>query len=242
MKCILPFRVILFYFILIFQLVDREIIYIGNLILLGFSLLYLPQLLLALVTTLDTKYTSLTILWNHPSLILLPLFTFFTFSKPHNFCRSDPSDNRVMFSVKYTKINLAISVVCYVLFCSLLSFTILTESDFFQDYYVPFVFASCNLLVVSMILTMTFIYFDQLFCCCCRCFLSSKQQIVVHDPEQPDRIFHLVDGEIVEVHENSEGMRSIFIEMNIREALTAFTHNLNLSAPEPSVATANVSQ
>ena len=92
-------------------MVDTDIINAGNLIFLGFSLLYLPQLLLALVTTLDTKYTSLTILWNHPSLILLPLFTFFTFSKPHNFCRSDASDNRVMFSVKYTKINMAVLMI-----------------------------------------------------------------------------------------------------------------------------------
>ena len=197
-----------------FQLVDTDQIYAGYLIFLGFSLLYLPQLLLALVTTLDTKFSSLTILWNHPSLILLPLFTFFTFAKPHNFCRSDPSDNRVMFSVKYTKINMAISIGSFILFCAVMSFTMLSDSDIFHHLYYS-LFAI--LFAVSVILTITFIYFDHLFCCCCQCFLSSKQQIVVHDPNQPARTFHLMDGEIMEVHEKAEGLRNIFIQMNISD-------------------------
>lgn len=208
-----------------FQLVDTDKIYARNAIFLWLSLLYLPQLLLALVTTLDTKYSSLTILWNHPSLILLPLFTFFTFSKHHNFCRSDPSDNRVRFSVKYTKINMAISIVSITIFCSpvLLS----TESAFSQEYYEPFVYSIVYLLIVSVILTLAFIYFDHLFCCCCQCCLSSKQQIVVYDPNQPDRTFHLVEREIVEVHE-----KSVFIEMKIRDSVTSFTNSLNLSVSQ----------
>ena len=224
-------------------MVDREKISAGNLIFLGFSLLYLPQLLLALVTTLDTKYSSLTILRNHPSLVMLPVFTFFTFSKQHNFCRSDTSDNRVMFSLKYTKINLAISMVSFALFNYVWRFSLRTESELFhQGYYYLLTYSAIYLFVASVILTITFIYFDYLFCCCCPCFLSSKQQIVVHDPNQPDRTFHLVDGEIIEVYEKAEGLRSIFIQMNIRDAVTSFSNNLNLSSPDPSVVTPNVSQ
>ena len=223
-------------------MVDREKISAGNLIFLGFSLLYLPQLLLALVTTLDTKYSSLTILRNHPSLVMLPVFTFFTFSKQHNFCRSDTSDNRVMFSLKYTKINLAISMVSFALFNYVWRFSLRTESDFFKDYYYLVTYSAIYLFAASVILTITFIYFDHLFCCCSQCFLSSKQQIVVHDPNQPDRTFHLVDGEIIEVYEKAEGLRSIFIQMNIRDAVTSFSNNLNLSASDPSVVTPNVSQ
>ena len=204
------------YIYYIFQLVDTEKIYAGNIIILGISLLYLPQLVLALVTTLDSKLSSLTILWNHPSLILLPIFTFFTFSKPHNFCRKDPSDNRVRFSVRYTKINMAISLCSFILFCSVLDLTLLSDSDVDHDLY--YCLFSIHF-AVSMILTIIFIYFDYIFCCCCRCFLSSKHQIVVHDPNKPDRTFHLVNGEIIEVHEKSEGLRSMFIEMILRDIL-----------------------
>ena len=221
-----------------FQLADTEKILYRNAIFLGFSLLYLPQLLLALMTTLDTKASSLTILWNHPSLIMLPLFTFFTFSKPHNFCRKDPSDNRVMFSVKYTKINMAMSIASYLLFCYVMRFTMLTKSEVFQDFYSIFYNSISYLFTASIILTMTFVYFDHLFCCCCQCFLSSKHQIVVHDPNNPDRTFHLVNGEIIEVREKAEGLRGIFIEMNIRDAVTSFADNLDLATAEPSGVTA----
>ena len=65
----------------------------------GLSILYLPQLLLALVTTLDFKWSSLNILRCHPSLIMLPVFTFFTFSKESNLCccSSAQRSSRVMF-------------------------------------------------------------------------------------------------------------------------------------------------
>ena len=208
---------------------------------LGFSLLYLPQLLLALITTLDFKYSSLTILWKHPSLILLPFFTFFTFSKPRNFCRKDPSDNRVMFSVKYTKINMAISIASYTLFCYVMRFILQDKSDIFENYYSFSFWGIFFLFALSIILTITFLYFDYLFCCCCQCFLSSKNQTVVCNPNQPDKTFHLVNGEIIEISEKAEGLRSKFIEMNTRDAVIFFANNLDLTVAVPTVVTAHVS-
>ena len=69
-------------------------------------LLFLPQLLLAIFSTLDlSSRNSLKILISHPSLILLPVFTFFTFSKIQ--CCGD---RRVKFSVRFTLINMAVTV------------------------------------------------------------------------------------------------------------------------------------
>ena len=114
----------------------------------------------------------------------------------------------------------------------------LTKSEIFQDFYNIFYNSISYLFTASIILTMTFIYFDHLFCFCCQCFLSSKHQIVVHDPNNPDRTFHLVNGEIIEVHEKAEGLRGIFIETNTRDVVTSFADNLDLSAVDPSVVSA----
>ena len=176
--------------------------------------MYLPQLLLALFTTLDFKFTSLTILRNHPSLIMLPVFTFFTFSEPHNFCRSDPDDSRVMFSLKYTKINMAISIACYILFCYVMRFTLLNESDIFQNYYSLFFWSNFLLFVLTLILAISFMYFDYIFCCCCNCFLAATQQLSVYDPNHPERKLKLQDGKIVEDKERDEELKSEIIEMN----------------------------
>ena len=178
--------------------------------------MYLPQLLLALMTTLDMKFTSLSILRNHPSLIMLPVFTFFTFSKPHNFCRRNPDDSRVMFSLKYTKINIAIGIASYILFCYVMRFTLLTESDVFKNYYSLFFWTNFLLFVLTLILAVIFMYFDYIFCCCCNCFLSAKQQLSVYDPNDPERKLKLEDGNIVEDpdQEKEEELRSEIIEMN----------------------------
>ena len=199
---------------ILFQLVDTEKIAVRNAIFLGGSILYLPQLLLALMTTLNTKSTSLSILRNHPSLIMLPVFTFFTFSKPHNFCRSNPDDSRVMFSLKYTKINIAISIACYILFCYVMRFTLLTKSDIFQDYYSLFFWSNFLLFVLTLILAIGFIYFDYIFCCCCNCFLAATQQLSVYDPNHPERKLKLQDGKIVEDKEREEELKSEIIEMD----------------------------
>ena len=196
-----------------FQLVDTDKIYARNAIFLGAAILYLPQLLLALTTTLDTKSSSLRILRNHPSLIMLPVFTFFTFSKPHNFCRSNFEDSRVFFSLKYTKINMAISIACYILFCYVMRFTVQDKSDIFENYYSLVFWLNFFLFILTLILTISFMYFDYIFCCCCRCFLAAEQKLSVYDPNHPERKLILEDGKILEEKEVVEEPRSEAIEM-----------------------------
>ena len=139
---------------------------------------------------------------------------------------------------------MGISVASTLLFCILMDFIFLchTEEDIYENLYQPLVWSSIYLIVASVILTITFIYFDHIFCCCCQCFLSSKQQIVVHDPNKPDKTFHLVNGEIIEAPEKAVGLRSKFIEMKTRDAVISFSNNLDLTAAETSEVTGQVSQ
>ena len=184
---------------------DTKKINPGTSILMGFSILYLPQLFLALMTTLDKKISSLNILRYHPSLIMLPVFTFFTFSKNSNFCRgSESMDSRVMFSLKYTKINMGISLASYVIFCYVMKYTILTESDIYKNYYDLFYWTNFLLFVFTVILAISFLYLENFYWFCCDCFLDAKQEIFVHDPLHPDKTFKLVNKQIIEIHEETE--------------------------------------
>merc|ERR1719510_2324590 len=74
---------------------------------------FIPPLLLSLFSTLNFFNTSsLKILYRHPSLIILPTVTFFTFSRLNIGCCSE--NNKVGFSKKFTYINIAVSMVSYV--------------------------------------------------------------------------------------------------------------------------------
>merc|ERR1711988_1318190 len=82
-------------------------------LLLPIFLLFVPQCLLAIFSTLNlSSKSSLKIITHHPSLLILPTFTFFTFSKVKVF--SCGSESSVMFSKKFTFVNMAVSVVGYV--------------------------------------------------------------------------------------------------------------------------------
>ena len=77
-----------------------------------FSALWLPQTILAVWTTLDIRNrNSLNILITHPSLILLPIITVYTFRRIKEI---SSSDIRIKFSSTYTWINFAISTIGFV--------------------------------------------------------------------------------------------------------------------------------
>merc|ERR1719510_1882935 len=74
---------------------------------------FLPPILLSLFSTVNFfNKSSLKILYRHPSLIILPTVTFFTFSRLNIGCCSE--NNRVSFSTKFTYINIAVTTVGYV--------------------------------------------------------------------------------------------------------------------------------
>merc|ERR1719510_681550 len=74
---------------------------------------FLPPILLSLFSTVNFfNKSSLKILYRHPSLIILPTVTVFTFSRLNIGCCSE--NNKVIFSKKFTYINIAVSTVGYV--------------------------------------------------------------------------------------------------------------------------------
>ena len=76
-------------------------------------LLFLPPLILSIITTINWKNRR--VLVQHPSLILLPVFTFFTFSKQKMkmSCGKNTVTHRIKFSYLYTWINIVISSICF---------------------------------------------------------------------------------------------------------------------------------
>ena len=70
--------------------------------------LFIPNMALALWSSVGSSKSSLKMLIHHPSIIILPMFTFFTFSKMSTGC-CGKEDNRVRFSPVYTCINILIS-------------------------------------------------------------------------------------------------------------------------------------
>ena len=112
---------------------------------------------------------------------------------------SEPSQ-----SLKYTKINMMLSLSSYVIFCLVMRFTIQTNSDIYKQYYDIFYWTNIFLFVFTIILTVSLLYFENIFWFCCSCFLEAKEELYVHDPDHLNRTFKLVGKEIVEIHEETE--------------------------------------
>ena len=71
--------------------------------------LFLPQLFLALWSSVGASKTSLKTIIHHPFIIILPMFTFFTFAKMNTFCGD--RDVRIKFNSIYTWMNMILSSV-----------------------------------------------------------------------------------------------------------------------------------
>ena len=78
-------------------------------IVLTFLLLFLPGLLLGLALVLDRR--TVAVVWRHPSLLLLPAFTYFTFSRRQVALRS--RDSRIQFSLRYSGLNMLLSSLAF---------------------------------------------------------------------------------------------------------------------------------
>merc|ERR1719510_1524350 len=150
---------------------------------------FLPPILLSLFSTLNFfNKSSLKILYRHPSLIILPTVTFFTFSRLNIGCCSE--NNKISLSKKFTYINIAVSTLSYVVWGVWHFSTDLV--DHFIVVGVPLI-----LHVLSILLTALFLHLDKLCCCCC----NPMEQLSVYDPDL-DKRFIMVDGEVVDVPED----------------------------------------
>ena len=164
-------------------------------------LLFLPQFLLSLFSTVNIlNKSSLKILYRHPSLIILPTVTFFTFSRLNIGCGS--KDSRVSFSKKFTYINIVLSFLGYVSWLVWWYFSFITHHPpcpsthhlIFYEYILPITLPP---LLISILLTILFLHLDKLPKCCC----DPREQLSVYDPDQ-NRRFIMRDGEVVEDKED----------------------------------------
>ena len=160
-------------------------------------LLFGPQFLLSMMTTLKLSgKASLNILTRHPSLIILPTVTFFTFSRIKIGCCADES--KVVFSKKFTWVNFAVSSVGYLSWAIWLYFRFRGDWVYFNQ-ILP---STLSPLLLSMILTILLLHLDKLSCCS-DCCLSPGEQLSVYDPLE-DKRYIMVNGKIEDVPEDDE--------------------------------------
>lgn len=160
--------------------------------------LFAPLFLLAIFSTLDlSSKSSLKIITHHPSLLLLPtFFTFFTFSRVKVGCCG--GESRVMFSRKYTFVNMAVSILGYVHWLAwyYTRFAVGERErakEIFFSRQIPF---SVSPLLLSAILTYCLLILDRLPCS----LLASRapgEVLSVYDPST-DRRYIMEAGEVVE--------------------------------------------
>ena len=162
--------------------------------------LFIPQTLLAMFSTIGWSKASLKILLQHPSLILLPTFTFFTFAKVQTGC-GGPQDLRIRFSKRFTFYNMVLStiynmaVIFFLYIPHMLSNGYLdmlsgAEQLNYDTNTIALVLigASCGIIImIGIVPTTIFLLYDKLCCCCCTCCLQPSQEVVVFDPEWPHK-------------------------------------------------------
>ena len=162
-------------------------------LLITIGLLFLPQAVLAIFSSLNLRSKSSLekIITRHPSILLLPVFTFFTFSKLN--------ESRVSFSKKFSWINIGVSAVGYVAW-SVWGYYYLESYSVYLKLF-PFTFLTLLIMtftpfLLSSFLTVLFLHLDRL-CSCCSCCLEPGEEISVYDPHTDQRLL-LRDGQMVE--------------------------------------------
>ena len=147
--------------------------------------LFLPQTVLALCTTIGCGKSSVKMLIRHPSLILLPTFTFFTFAKISPV--SGERDVRVRFSRGATWCNLLLSCL-YMGLMTCCQVALPQPRGAALELAVLYIVTPIGcLFVASVVPTTIFLLYDKLCCCCCSCCLQPTEELVVFDPEWPDK-------------------------------------------------------
>ena len=150
-------------------------------------LLFLPPLILSIITTIGWRNRR--VLIQHPSLILLPVFTFFTFSKMKVSCGRNTltsQDHRIKFSYLYTWINMVTSSLC---FGSIFVISRMMVDDVWQSKTLSYwlLHISTILFGFGINLTILFLYLEKWFAPCCHCeCLHIKMDFTVYDPDQDD--------------------------------------------------------
>ena len=168
---------------------------------LAITFLFVPQLVLSILSTLNLRSkNSLNILTRHPSLILLPVVTFFTFAKVQVGCSANES--RVRFSKRFSWYNIGVSVVGYVSWAVwfYFRFEFGKNEGWRRSFYEVYLAFSLYPLVLSIILTALFLHLDSI--CCSECARVPAEEISVYDPSTDRRfIMDQETGKIIPVPE-----------------------------------------
>ena len=146
--------------------------------------LFIPQLILAIWSSVGAKKSSLKMIIQHPSIILLPIYTFYTFSKINTI--NGDRDVRVKLSPLYTSINMFLSF----------GYGFMTIYFYFGF---GFMLAKSIFAVFAIISTAIFLYYDSVFPCCCECCLLPPYQISVYDPDNPELELVWREGRVEEI-------------------------------------------
>ena len=163
--------------------------------------LFLPQLFLALWSSVGATKTSLKTIIHHPSIIIVPMGTFFTFAKMNTF--SGNRDVRIKFSPLYTWINMILSSVYGGILITVLSgpgyneMIIASKAYHQATFFAPF-------FVAGIICTSILLYYDSVFPCCCDCWLQPPGQVSVYDPDNQELELVWRDGRVEEVSKEED--------------------------------------
>ena len=165
------------------------------------AFVFLPQFLLAVFSVLDFRSgNSLRILYRQPSLLLLPTFTCFTFSRVSSSYRGQ-ADNRVVFSKRMTIANMVLTAagtVACVIYIQIIDFS--DHSDHIEFLYrMPYVFLIALIFALILvcpgtIATLLFLFNDKMSGCCCNCWTAPPLEEVAYDPERPETLIVLNKG------------------------------------------------
>ena len=118
----------------------------------------------------------------------LNLVTFFTYAKNSTMCGSQ--DLKIRLSKRYTFLNFLISMMATICVVSVLVVKLQLSLELFK---LIGIFYS-----IPSLLTLIFLFYDNLCCCCCACCLGAGEW-TVFDPENPQAILVWKDGQIMDM-------------------------------------------
>ena len=154
------------------------------------------QLCFSLFCTIGWSKKSAKTILKQPTLILLPIFTFFTFAKM-SVCCGKEHDFRLKLSKHYTVINFVMKTLISIP-VAVIYFKV--QNGGRQSYFSGIIISGYFFGAL-----LTFIY---LFCtpscgCCCSCCVGGQQVIHVYDPDLPDQEFVFRNGEVIRKDQDS---------------------------------------
>ena len=152
------------------------------------TLIIAIQLCFSLLCTIGWSKKSAKTIINQPTLILLPIFTLFTFSKM-TVCCGEKQDVRLKLSKLYSVINFIIK-------------TLIRIPTIYYSFRSPVNLLMDIFYLVGALLTFIFLYCAPSCGCCCTGCVGGQQLIHVYDPDIPDQEFVFRNGKVIRKDED----------------------------------------